>query len=91
MIVVASELFRNGHPGWIRAISGRSCEIPSRARGVVSRSAGWRRAPMARRVRASSSAAAPADPGHLDGVVVDDARVCNNKLKRWEDYYNYRS
>lgn len=25
----------------------------------------------------------------LDGVVIDDANVFNNKLKEWEDYYNY--
>jgi transposase InsO family protein len=25
----------------------------------------------------------------LDGVVIDDAKVFNNKLKEWEDYYNY--
>lgn len=25
----------------------------------------------------------------LDGVVVDDAKVFNNKLQEWEDYYNY--
>lgn len=25
----------------------------------------------------------------LDGVVIDDAKVFNNKLQEWEDYYNY--
>jgi len=25
----------------------------------------------------------------LDGVVIDDAEVFNNKLQEWEDYYNY--
>src|SRR6185437_14924132 len=25
----------------------------------------------------------------LDGVVVDDAKIFNNKLREWEDYYNY--
>ena len=25
----------------------------------------------------------------LDGLVVDDAKVFNNKLREWEDYYNY--
>ena len=25
----------------------------------------------------------------IDGVVIDDARVFNNKLREWEDYYNY--
>ncbi|WP_415623357.1 integrase core domain-containing protein, partial [Mycobacterium simiae] len=25
----------------------------------------------------------------LDGVVIDDAKVFNNKLREWEDYYNY--
>ena len=25
----------------------------------------------------------------LDGAVIDDARVSNNKLQEWEDYYNY--
>ncbi len=25
----------------------------------------------------------------LDGVVIDDAHVFNNKLQEWEDYYNY--
>jgi transposase InsO family protein len=25
----------------------------------------------------------------LDGVVIDDANVFNNKLREWEDYYNY--
>ncbi|MFE4998472.1 integrase core domain-containing protein [Streptomyces mirabilis] len=25
----------------------------------------------------------------LDGVVVDDAEVFNDKLREWEDYYNY--
>ena len=25
----------------------------------------------------------------LAGVVIDDANVFNNKLKEWEDYYNY--
>lgn len=25
----------------------------------------------------------------LDGVLIDDARVFNNKLREWEDYYNY--
>lgn len=25
----------------------------------------------------------------LDGVVIDDARVFNDKLKEWEDFYNY--
>ncbi|WP_436975838.1 hypothetical protein [Nonomuraea angiospora] len=26
----------------------------------------------------------------LDGVVIDDAEVFNDKLREWEDYYNYR-
>jgi transposase InsO family protein len=25
----------------------------------------------------------------LDGVVIDDAKVLNTKLREWEDYYNY--
>jgi transposase InsO family protein len=25
----------------------------------------------------------------LDGTVIDDAKVFNNKLREWEDYYNY--
>ena len=25
----------------------------------------------------------------LDGVVIDDAKVFNDKLQEWEDYYNY--
>ncbi len=25
----------------------------------------------------------------LDGVVIDDAKVLNIKLREWEDYYNY--
>jgi len=25
----------------------------------------------------------------LDGLVIDDAKVFNNKLREWEDYYNY--
>jgi transposase InsO family protein len=25
----------------------------------------------------------------LDGLVIDDAKIFNNKLKDWEDYYNY--
>ncbi len=25
----------------------------------------------------------------LEGVVIDDAKVFNDKLKEWEDYYNY--
>ena len=25
----------------------------------------------------------------LDGVVIDDAKIFNNKLQEWEDYYNY--
>ncbi|MFD8283285.1 integrase core domain-containing protein [Streptomyces solisilvae] len=25
----------------------------------------------------------------LDGVVIDDAEVFNDKLREWEDYYNY--
>jgi transposase InsO family protein len=25
----------------------------------------------------------------LDGVVIDDAKVFNDKLQKWEDYYNY--
>ncbi len=25
----------------------------------------------------------------LDGAVIDDAHVFNNKLQEWEDYYNY--
>jgi transposase len=25
----------------------------------------------------------------LDGVIIDDAQVFNNKLQEWEDYYNY--
>jgi transposase InsO family protein len=25
----------------------------------------------------------------LDGVVIDDAGVFNDRLKEWEDYYNY--
>lgn len=25
----------------------------------------------------------------LDGVAIDDAQVFNDKLKEWEDYYNY--
>ena len=25
----------------------------------------------------------------LDGAVIDDANVFNNKLREWEDYYNY--
>ena len=25
----------------------------------------------------------------LDGLVIDDAKIFNNKLKEWEDYYNY--
>lgn len=25
----------------------------------------------------------------LDGVVIDDATVFNDKLQAWEDYYNY--
>ena len=24
----------------------------------------------------------------LDGLVIDDAKVFNNKLREWEDYYN---
>ena len=27
--------------------------------------------------------------GLLDGAVIDDAKVFNNKLQEWEDYYNY--
>jgi hypothetical protein len=27
----------------------------------------------------------------LDGVVIDDAHVFNNKPQEWEDYYNYPS
>jgi transposase InsO family protein len=29
--------------------------------------------------------------GHLalDGVVIDDAKVFNDKLREWEDFYNY--
>jgi transposase InsO family protein len=26
----------------------------------------------------------------LDGLVVDDDKVFNNKLREWEDYHNYR-
>ncbi|MGH3366287.1 MAG: integrase core domain-containing protein, partial [Nocardioidaceae bacterium] len=26
----------------------------------------------------------------LDGVLIDDAQVFNDKLREWEDYYNYR-
>ena len=29
------------------------------------------------------------DDALLDGVVIDDAKVFNNKLREWEDYYNY--
>ena len=25
----------------------------------------------------------------LEGAVIDDANVFNNKLRQWEDYYNY--
>ena len=25
----------------------------------------------------------------LDGVVIDDAQVFNDKLREWEDFYNY--
>ena len=25
----------------------------------------------------------------LDGVVIDDAKLFNDKLREWEDYYNY--
>ena len=25
----------------------------------------------------------------LDGVVIDDAQVFNDKLRKWEDFYNY--
>jgi transposase InsO family protein len=25
----------------------------------------------------------------LDGVVIDDAEIFNDKLREWEDYYNY--
>ena len=25
----------------------------------------------------------------LDGVVIDDANLFNDKLREWEDYYNY--
>jgi len=25
----------------------------------------------------------------LDGTVIDDAKVFNNKLQEWEDYYNF--
>ncbi|MFI1769724.1 integrase core domain-containing protein [Streptomyces sp. NPDC020800] len=25
----------------------------------------------------------------LDGVIIDDAEVFNDKLREWEDYYNY--
>ncbi|MEW2386570.1 integrase core domain-containing protein, partial [Micromonospora sp. NPDC047707] len=25
----------------------------------------------------------------LDGVVIDDAEVFNDKLREWEDFYNY--
>jgi transposase InsO family protein len=25
----------------------------------------------------------------LDGLVIDDAKIFNNKLREWEDYYNY--
>jgi transposase InsO family protein len=25
----------------------------------------------------------------LDGAVIDDAKIFNNKLREWEDYYNY--
>jgi transposase InsO family protein len=25
----------------------------------------------------------------LDGVIIDDAKIFNNKLQEWEDYYNY--
>jgi transposase InsO family protein len=25
----------------------------------------------------------------LDGTVIDDAKIFNNKLREWEDYYNY--
>jgi transposase InsO family protein len=32
----------------------------------------------------------PADEDALlDGVFIDDAKVFNNKLREWEDYYNY--
>ena len=25
----------------------------------------------------------------LDGVVIDDANVFNDKLQKWEDFYNF--
>lgn len=25
----------------------------------------------------------------LDGVLIDDAEVFNDKLRQWEDFYNY--
>ena len=25
----------------------------------------------------------------LDGVIIDDTKIFNNKLQEWEDYYNY--
>jgi hypothetical protein len=25
----------------------------------------------------------------LDGVIINDAQVFNDKLQEWEDYYNY--
>ena len=25
----------------------------------------------------------------LDGAVIDDAKIFNNKLQDWEDYYNF--
>src|SRR5262249_14103393 len=25
----------------------------------------------------------------LNGLVIDDAKIFNNKLREWEDYYNY--
>ena len=25
----------------------------------------------------------------LEGLVIDDAKIFNNKLREWEDYYNY--
>jgi transposase InsO family protein len=28
-------------------------------------------------------------PVLLDGLVIDDAQIFNNKLREWEDYYNY--
>jgi len=35
------------------------------------------------------TASTPKSSALLDGLVIDDAKVFNNKLREWEDYYNY--